>query len=110
MAERDIEIPSHIDIYLVSGEAEPSDVNAIDFIVASAKAKVAKLEAYIEALSIADDVDDVALESAYEELEGLAPPCHSFSRFDFKSIQNWTQQHSKPKQPPSFTVSGSPPP
>ncbi|KAF5369702.1 hypothetical protein D9615_010173 [Tricholomella constricta] len=73
IAERDIEIPKHIDIYLVSGEAEPSDVNAIDFIVASAKEKVAKLEAYIEELSVADDVDEMALDSAYEELEELDP-------------------------------------
>lgn len=73
IAERDIEIPSHIDIYLVSGEAEPSSVNALDFIIASAKAKVAKLEARIEELSVADDVDELALESAYEELEELDP-------------------------------------
>jgi ATP-binding cassette subfamily F protein 2 len=73
IAERDIEIPDHIDIYLVRGEAEPSDVNAVDFIVASAKAKVAKLEARIEELSIADEVDDVALEAAYEELEEMDP-------------------------------------
>ncbi|KAL0950455.1 hypothetical protein HGRIS_010404 [Hohenbuehelia grisea] len=73
IAERDIEIPDHIDIYLVSGEAEPSDVNAVDFIVTSAKAKVAKLEAYIEELSVADDVDELALDAAYEELEELDP-------------------------------------
>jgi len=73
IAERDIEIPGHIDIYLVSGEAEPSDINALDFIIASAKAKVAKLEARIEELSVADDVDDLALEAAYEELEELDP-------------------------------------
>ncbi|KAG1807337.1 P-loop containing nucleoside triphosphate hydrolase protein [Suillus subaureus] len=59
IAERDIEIPPHIDIYLVSGEAEPSDV--------------AKLEKRIEDLSIADDVDDAALEAAYEELEEMDP-------------------------------------
>lgn len=74
IAERDIEIPPHIDIYLVRGEVEPSDVNALDFIVASAKAKVAKLEAYIEELSISGDPDsDAALEAAYEELEELDP-------------------------------------
>ncbi|KAG7091700.1 hypothetical protein E1B28_008103 [Marasmius oreades] len=74
IAERDIEIPPHIDIYLVRGEAEPSDVNAVDFIVASAKAKVAKLEAYIEELSISDDPDSEAtLEAVYEELEELDP-------------------------------------
>ncbi|KAG6865352.1 hypothetical protein C0991_003275 [Blastosporella zonata] len=73
IAERDIDIPKHIDIYLVSGEADPSDVNAVDFIVASAREKVARLEAYIEELSVADDVDEVALDSAYEELEELDP-------------------------------------
>ncbi|RDB19834.1 putative ABC transporter ATP-binding protein C16H5.08c [Hypsizygus marmoreus] len=73
IAERDIEIPEHIDIYLVSGEAEPSDVNALDFIIASAQKKVAKLEAYIEELSVADSVDEVALDTAYEELEELDP-------------------------------------
>ncbi|KAG1822990.1 uncharacterized protein BJ212DRAFT_1541707 [Suillus subaureus] len=44
-----------IDIYLLRGETEPSDVNAVDFIVASAREKVAKLEKRIEDLSIADD-------------------------------------------------------
>ena len=73
IAERDIEIPSHIDIYIVRGEAEPSDVNAVDFIVASAKAKVARLEAYIEELSVADHVDEGALDLAYEELEEMDP-------------------------------------
>ncbi|KAG2054983.1 P-loop containing nucleoside triphosphate hydrolase protein [Suillus hirtellus] len=73
IAERDIEIPPHIDIYLVRGEAEPSDVNAVEFIVASAREKVAKLEKRIEDLSIADDVDDAALEAAYEELEEMDP-------------------------------------
>ena len=51
----------------------------MDFIVASAKAKVARFEAYIEELSIADDVDEFALDHAYEELE------------------EWVQAHSKPK-------------
>ncbi|TEB32068.1 P-loop containing nucleoside triphosphate hydrolase protein [Coprinellus micaceus] len=73
LAERDIEIPEHIDIYIVRGEAEPANINAVDFIVASAREKVAKLEAYIEELSIADDVDEVALDTAYEQLEELDP-------------------------------------
>ncbi|KAF8954998.1 P-loop containing nucleoside triphosphate hydrolase protein [Flammula alnicola] len=73
IAERDIEIPEHIDIYIVRGEAEPSEVNAVDFIVASAKAKVARLEAYIEELSVADSVDESALDMAYEELEEMDP-------------------------------------
>ncbi|CDW96720.1 hypothetical protein, partial [Sporisorium scitamineum] len=73
LAARDVEIPDHIDIHLVSGEAEPSDVNAVDYIVASAKEKVAKLEKEIEDLSVADDIDEVTLEMKYEELEELDP-------------------------------------
>ena len=60
-------------IYLVSGEAEPSEVNAIDYIINSAKEKVARLERQIEELSMQDDVDDLALEAKYEELEELDP-------------------------------------
>lgn len=73
IAEQDIALPPHIDIYIVRGEADPSDVNALDFIVASAKAKVARLEARIEEMSIADNVDELALDAAYEELDEMDP-------------------------------------
>ncbi|KAF8742915.1 P-loop containing nucleoside triphosphate hydrolase protein [Rhizoctonia solani] len=73
LAERDIEIPEHIDIYLVRGEADPSETNAIDYIIASAKEKVARLEKQIEDLSVADQVDDLALDALHEELEELDP-------------------------------------
>lgn len=89
IAERDIEIPEHIDvslfisfnryfhdirwqIYLVRGEAEPSDINAVEFIIKSAKAKVASLEKRIEELTL-EDPEDPALEQAYEELEEMDP-------------------------------------
>ncbi|GAA5912857.1 hypothetical protein JCM6882_009497, partial [Rhodosporidiobolus microsporus] len=73
MANRDVEIPEHIDIYLVRGEAEPSEQTALDFIVQSAKDKAARLEAQIEEMSVADNVDELALEAKYEELEELDP-------------------------------------
>ncbi|WVQ84186.1 hypothetical protein IAT38_006337 [Cryptococcus sp. DSM 104549] len=73
IAERDVEIPDHIDIYLVSGAVEPSDVNALDYIVASAKEKVARLEKLAEDMSTADDIDELALEAIYEELEEMDP-------------------------------------
>ncbi|GAA6038487.1 hypothetical protein JCM8097_004591 [Rhodosporidiobolus ruineniae] len=73
MANRDVEIPEHIDIYLVRGEAEPSEMTALDFIVQSAKDKAARLEAQIEEMSVADNVDELALEAKYEELEALDP-------------------------------------
>ncbi|KAH7090072.1 ATP-binding cassette transporter [Auriculariales sp. MPI-PUGE-AT-0066] len=74
LAARDIDIPANIDIYLVSGEAEPSDVNALDFIVNSAKAKVARLEQLVEDLSASDNQDDLdRLDQVYSELEELDP-------------------------------------
>lgn len=74
IAHRDIEIPSHIDIYMVDGEAEPSEIGAVEYIVAGAKEKVAKLEKRIEDLSTSDaDGDDAALEAALEELEEMDP-------------------------------------
>ena len=73
LANRDVEIPEHIDIYLVRGEADPSDENALDYIIKSAREKVARLEKEIEDMSVADDVDDVALELKMEELDELDP-------------------------------------
>ena len=46
-------------IYLVSGEAEPSEVTPVDYIVNSAREKVARIEAQIEEMSIADEVDEM---------------------------------------------------
>jgi len=71
IAERDVEIPEHIDIYLVSGAVDPSDVNAVDYIIASAKEKMERLEKQIEDMSIADEVDELGLEAKYEELEEM---------------------------------------
>ena len=74
IAQRDIEIPSHIDIYMVDGEAEPSDINAVEYIVAGAKEKVAKLEKRIEDLSTSEaEGDDAVLEAVLEELEEMDP-------------------------------------
>lgn len=73
IADRDVEIPEHIDIYIVSGAADPSDVNALDYIVNSAKEKVARLEKLAEEMAIADEVDEVGLEMIYEELEEMDP-------------------------------------
>lgn len=73
LAERDVDIPENIDIYLVQGEAEPSEMTALAFIVQSAKDKAARLEKQIEDMSVADVVDDLALEAAYEMLDELDP-------------------------------------
>ncbi|QSL64243.1 hypothetical protein MERGE_000398 [Pneumocystis wakefieldiae] len=54
-------------------EAEPSETNAVDFIIASAKEKVSKIEEEIERLSTSEDLDEVLLQDKYNELEELDP-------------------------------------
>ncbi|UZJ51684.1 hypothetical protein CBS101457_001004 [Exobasidium rhododendri] len=73
LANRDVEIPEHVDIHLVRGEAEPSETDAMDFIIRSAREKVARLEKEIEDMSTADDVDEIGMELKMEELEDLDP-------------------------------------
>ncbi|KDN38799.1 putative iron inhibited ABC transporter 2 [Tilletiaria anomala UBC 951] len=73
LAHRDVEIPEHVDIHLVSGEVEPTEKNGLEYCVESAKKKVAKLEKEIEEASVADVVDDVLLERLYEELDAMDP-------------------------------------
>ncbi|GAA5845510.1 hypothetical protein JCM3766R1_001547 [Sporobolomyces carnicolor] len=70
---RDVEIPDHIDAYLVQGEAEPSDMNALDFIVQSAKDKADRLEREYDEMMSADVIDEIALQLKLEELEELDP-------------------------------------
>ncbi|ORY85768.1 ribosome biogenesis ATPase [Protomyces lactucae-debilis] len=70
---RDIEIPDHIDVYLLNAEAEPMEINAVDYIIGSARERVLKIEEEIEKLSMADEVDELLMEAKYEQLEGLDP-------------------------------------
>lgn len=70
---RDVDIPEHIDVYLLNAEAEPLEINAVDYIIGSARERVAKIEEEIEKLSMADEVDDLLMEAKYEQLEGLDP-------------------------------------
>ncbi|TDL30197.1 P-loop containing nucleoside triphosphate hydrolase protein [Rickenella mellea] len=67
---------SDIDIYLVRGEPKPAKINAIDFIVESAKQIVVKIEKRIENLSMVEHVDEMALHAAHYEPEEMDP--HTF--------------------------------
>lgn len=75
----------------------------MDYIIKSAKDKVARLEKEIEDMSVADNVDEVALELKYEELEDLDP-----STFEAKagSILNGLGFSQKMMQKPTKDLSG----
>ncbi|KAH6867666.1 hypothetical protein BKA70DRAFT_1493948 [Coprinopsis sp. MPI-PUGE-AT-0042] len=65
IAECDIEIPEHIDISIVRGEADPSEINAVDANITSAR--------LIKELSVQEDVDEIAMDTSYEQLDELDP-------------------------------------
>ena len=74
LAAREVPIPQHIDVYLLKEEAEPSDMNALDYILAEAKKKVEALEAEIEKMSMdPDTLDEMALQGLYDRLEEMDP-------------------------------------
>jgi ATP-binding cassette, subfamily F, member 2 len=73
LAAREVPIPDHIDVYLLKEEAEPSDLNALDYILAEAKKKVDALESEIEKISMDPDMDEVQLQNLYDRLEEMDP-------------------------------------
>lgn len=74
LAERDIEIPDHIDIYLLNQEAEPEKKNAVQAVIEMAEAEVARLEKKVEEMLTEDDgADNPLLEDMYERIEQLDP-------------------------------------
>ena len=74
LAAREVPIPEHIDVYLLKEEAEPSEMNALDYILAEAKKKVETLEAEIEKMSMdPENLDEMALQGLYDRLEEMDP-------------------------------------
>ncbi|KAI7905902.1 P-loop containing nucleoside triphosphate hydrolase protein [Cokeromyces recurvatus] len=74
LASRDIEIPDHIDIYLLNQEAEPSEMNAVEAVIDSAQKEVARLEKQVEdILGEEDGGDNPLLDDIYERIESLDP-------------------------------------
>ena len=74
LAAREVPIPDQIDIFLLKEEAEPSELNAIEYILNEAKKKVEILEAEIEKMSMdPENLDEVALQNLYDRLEEMDP-------------------------------------
>jgi len=74
LAAREVPIPEHIDVYLLKEEAEPSDLNGVEYILAEARKKVELLESEIEKMAMdPDNMDEVALQGLYDRLEEMDP-------------------------------------
>jgi ATP-binding cassette subfamily F protein 2 len=73
LAAGDLELPSHIDKYLLNKEAAPTDRTALETVVDEAKLEVARLNALEEKLMIEEGPDCPDLLPIYDKLEELDP-------------------------------------
>ncbi|KAG0244954.1 P-loop containing nucleoside triphosphate hydrolase protein [Mortierella sp. GBAus27b] len=74
LANREVPIPEHIDIYLLQEEAAPSDHNAIEAVVTEAKLEVERLEKLSEELLASEEgPENPLLDGVYERIEEMDP-------------------------------------
>ncbi|CAG8471038.1 129_t:CDS:10 [Cetraspora pellucida] len=70
LAAREVPIPEHIDVYLLNQEADPCDLNAIDYVIQAAKDEIVRLEKEVEDLLTEND-EDPRLEDLYDRIAAL---------------------------------------
>lgn len=73
LAMRELNIPDHIDMYLLNEEAAPTDQTALVTVVSFAKNEVARLEKEEERLLEEEGPDSLALQDIYDRLAELDP-------------------------------------
>lgn len=73
LANREVPIPNHIDIFLLEHEAPPTDRTGLQMVVDDAQAEVKRLEAQADKILEEDGADSEALEVVLSRLDGLNP-------------------------------------
>eukprot|EP00038_Savillea_parva_P006093 m.161625 g.161625 ORF g.161625 m.161625 type:complete len:635 (+) comp12098_c0_seq1:64-1968(+) len=73
LAFNDLELPPHIDKYLLRTEADPTDNTAMQEVISFAKQEVARLNAVEEKILTEDGPDSELLQPLYERLDELDP-------------------------------------
>ena len=71
LAHREVPIQEHIDVFLLHGEAEALDINALEYIVNDVEAKVAQLEKQAEMVMESIGPDAMELDAIYERIDEL---------------------------------------
>jgi len=72
IAEREVPVPSHFDIFLLHEEAQPSDYSAVQAVILEAEEKITFLEKSAEELAVSDP-ESVVLQDLYERIDELDP-------------------------------------
>jgi len=73
LANREVPIPGHIDIFLLDHEAEPSERTAVQCVIDDAQAEVKRLEAEAERVLEEQGPESEVLEAIYIRLDSLNP-------------------------------------
>jgi len=73
LADREIPIPSHIDIYLLREEVDPTERSALQTVIDSAIAEQVRLEKEAEVLLAEEGPDSDNLQDVYDRLDKLDP-------------------------------------
>eukprot|EP00455_Lapot_gusevi_P019667 TRINITY_DN2098_c0_g1_i1.p1 TRINITY_DN2098_c0_g1~~TRINITY_DN2098_c0_g1_i1.p1 ORF type:complete len:581 (+),score=162.89 TRINITY_DN2098_c0_g1_i1:148-1890(+) len=73
LANREVPIPNHIDIFLLEHEAAPSERNAVQSVIDDAMAEVKRLEAEVERILETEGGDSELLHDINDRLEELNP-------------------------------------
>lgn len=73
LAARDLPISPHIDIFLLSEGAPPTELTALEAVIADVRAEYERLEKLAEDLACEDDADEQYIEQIYERLDEMDP-------------------------------------
>ncbi|KAJ2553310.1 ABC transporter ATP-binding protein arb1, partial [Coemansia sp. RSA 1836] len=72
IAEGDIELPPHMDTHLLSEEAEPTDLDPVEYVVKAARDEFARLERELEDMLASDEgADNPLLDGIYERMDQM---------------------------------------
>ncbi len=73
LAAKEVPIPETTDVYLLSEEAKPSDLSAIEWVIAAAREEVIRLEAQEERIISEDGPESELLSAVHDSLDLLDP-------------------------------------
>ena len=73
LAAREVPLPAHIDTYLLTHEAEPSPLSALDYVIDSARREMARLDVLGEDVLADEGPDSELLMSIYDRQSELDP-------------------------------------
>jgi len=73
IANREIPIPSHFDLYLLAHEAPPSELTALEYVILSAQEEMERIDRLIDEILVTEGPEAEQLQILYERQDELDP-------------------------------------